>query len=63
MEAGKIRADVDQVLRELRPSGSHVEYTNEDDMALLDLNVTINHGRTAGIFSNRSDGALRARLA
>jgi hypothetical protein len=60
-EAKQLRNSLDSKLVELRSSAQHRsilvepaidEFTDEDDMALLDANVVSWHGRTAGIWGS-----------
>jgi len=50
VESGKIRAEVEHLLMNLRPPGS--VNTDATDVVLLDAEASITHGRTAGIRSN-----------
>ncbi|KAL1868436.1 hypothetical protein VTK73DRAFT_3675 [Phialemonium thermophilum] len=50
-EADKVLDDIKNHVGRLRPSGS-TDFTDADDMALLDWRVTLDHGRTAGMWSN-----------
>lgn len=52
VEAEKLRVDFDNPLTALKALKSETEFTDEDDMALLDTDVSISHGRTAGMFSS-----------
>lgn len=45
----------EQHLSILRPEHNRKEFTDADDMALLDANVVSWHGRTAGIWSSGGD--------
>lgn len=53
-EASTLRQDIAVSLEDVRPRpvSGNPEYTDEDDMKLLDLGVAIYHGRTAGIWSS-----------
>lgn len=52
-EASTILDEIADSLKEARRvSTAREKYTDEDDMKLLDLGVSIFHGRTAGIWSN-----------
>lgn len=60
-EASRLLCEVQERIYELRISEQHLrilgqhsrkEFTDEDDMALLDANVVSWHGRTAGIWSS-----------
>jgi len=52
-EASAIQEEIASSLENIRsPVSVPSNYTNEDDMKLLDFVVSIFHGRTAGIWSN-----------
>lgn len=51
-EASAIREEIASFLEDIRPVSIRSDYTDEDDMKLLDFEVSIFHGRTAGIWSN-----------
>ena len=51
-EGEKMRREVARYLADKRPLEVGKEFTDADDMELLDVGVTLEHGRTAGIWSN-----------
>jgi hypothetical protein len=47
-----MRREVGGYLADKRPAeAAGKEFTGKDDMALFDVGVTLDHGRTAGIWS------------
>ena len=53
LEALAIKESIAETLREIRPMPNLSVFTDEDDMKLLDYNVSLFHGRTAGIWGNK----------
>ena len=51
-EADELRNGIAKYIADMRPPQTDREFTDADDMALLDIGVTMDHGRTAGIWSN-----------
>ncbi|KAJ8131313.1 hypothetical protein O1611_g2311 [Lasiodiplodia mahajangana] len=51
-EADKISIEVDTYLQELRTAADDATLDDESLMAILDANVTISHGRTAGMWND-----------
>lgn len=60
-EAARLRAEVQERIKKLRTLEHGLEghlkreFTDADDMALLDANVVSWHGRTAGVWSSGGD--------
>ena len=51
-EASAMRESIAESLAKIRPLPDLPVFTDEDDMKLLDFNVSMFHGRTAGIWGN-----------
>ena len=51
-EAATVRAEIAKAIEDMRSATEKQEFTDKDDMELLDFGVSIFHGRTAGIWSN-----------
>lgn len=57
VEASATREEIHEYIKNIRLTAG--EYTDEDDMKLLDFEVSIFHGRTTGVWSNGKFWYLR----